>query len=255
MRTVQEIMEYLNGIAPFSTAEDWDNAGLLLGDPARAVRRAVVCLDLTREAAEFAVRTGADLVLTHHPAIFRPLRAVTPREPWYPLLANGIAVLSLHTNLDAAPRGVSDALRDALGLTPEEPSCEVSRFLLFGRCAETDARTFAEETKARFHAAGLSCAPRLTAGGGRFTRVAVCGGAGGEFWQDALRAGAGLLVTGEAKYHECVDAHNAGLPVLLLGHWLSEQFVLPRLRDWVQTFAPEIETRLFQEDVSVMGNI
>ena len=250
MLTVRQICACLDAAFPFSSAEDWDNVGLLLGDPGRDVRRAVVCLDLTREAAGFAAARDADLVLTHHPVIFRPLRSVTPREPWFPLLARGTAVLSLHTNLDAAPEGVSDALREALGLEPEIPDPgegSVSRFLAFGRCTETDADCFALRTAELFRGQGFDCVPRVT-GFGRFSRAAVCGGAGGEFWQDALRAGAGLLVTGEAKYHELVDACNAGLPVMLLGHWLSEQFILPRLEQRLRELDPGLRVDVFRED-------
>ena len=255
MTCVQDVYDYFDALAPFSSAEAWDNAGLLLGDPAREVRRVLVCLDLTGEAADMAVREKADLVLTHHPVIFRPLRAVTPAEPWYPLLAAGTAVISMHTNLDVAPFGVNDALREALGLVPEEAGEGVSRFLLFGRCEAMRAEEFALASAERIRARGLRCEPRLTGRGDeRVGRVAVCGGAGGEFWAEAKRAGAELLVTGEAKYHELVDAYNAGMPVMLLGHWLSEQFVLERMEEKVRALDGGFATTAYRGDISVLGN-
>ena len=246
---VQEVYELLDRHAPFSAQEDWDNSGLLVGDPEREVRRVLICLDLTREAAGLAEQLHADLVLTHHPVIFRAIRSVTPDEPWFRLLAQGTAVISAHTCLDAAEEGVSDALAEALGLEPLPTPAGLPPYLRLGECAEVTPEQFASELQESLWALGFDdCAPTLTEKDGAVSRVAVCGGAGGEFWREAKAAGADLYVTGEAKYHELVDAHNAGMPMLLLGHWLSEQFVLPRLADWLKEADPGLEIEVYLEN-------
>ncbi len=116
---ISELLKYLETFAPLSLAMDWDNVGLLIGDPSREITRALVTLDVTPNAVQKAVAMGADLILSHHPLIFRPLSKIT--DPLLlSLLENRIAVICLHTNLDVAPHGVNQALAEALGLESTE---------------------------------------------------------------------------------------------------------------------------------------
>ncbi len=112
---ISELLDRLETLAPLSLALDWDNVGLLLGDPRREIHRALISLDVTPNAVNRALETGADLILSHHPLIFRPLKRIN--DPLLLKLAeNRIAVISLHTNLDVAPDGVNQALAAKLGL-------------------------------------------------------------------------------------------------------------------------------------------
>lgn len=112
---ISELMKYLDSRAPLRTAEGWDNVGLLVGDPQRVANKALVAMDVTPAAARKALEAGADLIVSHHPLIFNPLKQIS--DPLLlTLIENKIAVICLHTNLDVAPGGVNQALADALGL-------------------------------------------------------------------------------------------------------------------------------------------
>ncbi|MBW6513490.1 MAG: Nif3-like dinuclear metal center hexameric protein [Candidatus Syntrophosphaera sp.] len=112
---ISELMAYIEEFAPLTLALDWDNVGLLVGDPKRPVNKVLISLDVTPNAVSKALQIGADLILSHHPLIFRPLNRIT--DPLLlQLIENKISVISLHTNLDVAPGGVNNALAEALGL-------------------------------------------------------------------------------------------------------------------------------------------
>ena len=125
MPTVADVMEALDRIAPSELAEEWDNVGLLLGDPEARCERALVSLEVDRKVLRRAARAGAQLVVSHHPAIFRPLSSVTSGEEGGKLLLEaarqGVALAAAHTNWDVAPGGVSDVLADLLDLRDREP--------------------------------------------------------------------------------------------------------------------------------------
>lgn len=243
MPTVQEIYAVLDAAAPFSAQADWDNSGLLFGCKEQPVKRILLCLDLTAKAAARAVEVGADLVITHHPAIFQPIRSIAEQQPIYPLLANRIALIAAHTNLDIAPQvGVNASLMQLLGLQPLEQQPTCSPFLLFGSCDEIDPVAFAQAALERYRTNGIDCAaPCLINGGQPITRFAVCGGAGSDFAAEAQALGAQILITGEAKHHERVDAINSGMSLLLLGHHASEVPVLPGLATFLQLQFPDLE--------------
>ena len=120
MATVQDILDFLEGIAPSYMKMDWDHIGLLCGSRSKVVRKVLVALDPFEHVCREAAETGADLLLTHHPLIFRPLEAVTDERAvtrgLMTLCAHGISAVNAHTNLDCAPGGVNDVLAAALGL-------------------------------------------------------------------------------------------------------------------------------------------
>ncbi len=114
MATVREIYQYLDGLAPFSLQMEFDNAGFLVGRGERAVSKILVSLDITEEVAEEAAELGAELIVSHHPVIFRPAKSVTDGDPdgrvLLALAEHRIAAICAHTNLDAVAGGVNDAL-------------------------------------------------------------------------------------------------------------------------------------------------
>lgn len=117
MYTLGDVLAVLNGIAPFDLAEDWDNAGLLIGGRGDPATRILLALDVGDKVAEEAAEWKADLIVTHHPAIFRPIKRVDSGDIVYQLIKQGIGVISAHTNLDAAEGGVNDCLASCLKLT------------------------------------------------------------------------------------------------------------------------------------------
>lgn len=121
MPTAKDIYRAIDGFAPFDTAEPWDNSGLLLGNMDAPVGGVLVALDATVPVADEARALGANLIVTHHPVIFDPVRRVDSDSALWRLIASGISVISAHTNLDMAPGGVNDALAQRLGLTDVRP--------------------------------------------------------------------------------------------------------------------------------------
>lgn len=229
--TIHDIVELLEEMAPPSLAEDWDNVGLMLGRTSAPVRRVLLALDMTAETVQQAIDYKADLLVTHHPAIFKKLGRITDgdwqQELLLRLAEHGIAVYSAHTNLDCVSSGVNDALVQRLGITNEDV-LDAGNGL--GRIGEVPAQSlteFAEHVKK-----ALRC-DYVTLGdaGKRVQRVAVCGGAGSDLIALALKLGADTLVTGDVKYHEAQKAVFSGLNIIDAGHQPTEWPILDKLAD------------------------
>lgn len=244
--TVGDIYRWLDSIAPFETQEGFDNAGLLIGDREAAVSRIILTLDLSESVVQQAVTEGAELIITHHPIIFTPLRRIDYRSPFGRMLLGltgaGISVIAAHTNWDKAPGGVGDTLAAVLGLTQLEPLDE------YVRLGVPDAPLTAAAFARRMTDA-LGTAPRLYGDADRsLGKIAVAGGSYGEGYAAALAAGADAFVTGEVKHHEILDAVAQGLVVFDGGHHATEQPAMPQLEKLLQAACRQngwpIETRL-----------
>lgn len=219
MRTVRDFYDYLDSIAPFASAEVWDNSGLLVGGFDRPVQRVAVVLDLNSETLEQAISLEADLIITHHPVIFKAQKAFLDDSLVYKLAENGISVIATHTPFDSAEGGVNDILAEKLELTKVEvlslSDCE--NLLRVGFTDTTDADEFAH-----FVSEQLGSAVRYCDGGKEIETVAVCGGAGAEFASEIAEMGIDAFVTGDVKYHELLDAKEAGLTLIAAGHFETE---------------------------------
>lgn len=240
MITVGEIYEALADWAPFETQEGFDNSGLLIGGAEQPVEFALLALDLTREVCEEAVRRRAQLVLTHHPLIFDPLRQVGSDSIPYRLIQAGIAVISAHTNLDKAPGGVSDTLADTLGLAEVEDVPGGDGCVKIGEFSRIfTGELLARRVKERLELPML----RLHDAGRPIRRVALCAGSGGSFLPQVLAAGADAYITGDVKHNQAVDAANAGLTLIDAGHYETEAIILEPARQFLQERFPAVEFR------------
>jgi len=240
---VQDIVDILERFAPTALAESWDNVGLLAGDPGAVVNGVLVSLDPLTPLVEEARKLGANLIVTHHPTIFRPISALRTDQPTGAFLARAIRhsinVIGWHTNLDAAEQGVNEVLARQLGLTdtspliPEPsgqfPGCGLGRI---GTCAPPWSP---EECIDRLHAA---CSPPWLLEAGprpdKVTTVALCGGSGSEFAEQALAAGADLYISAEIKHSVARWAEEAGLWIIDCGHFASEQVIVEPLRTMLE---------------------
>ena len=244
--TVSKILDYLWTLAPLSYKEDWDNVGFLLGRGNREVTGVLVALDATKAVAEEAERLGCQLVVTHHPVIFRGEKHITDADPLteahLAFLEKGIAVISMHTNLDCAPGGVNDVLAERLGLTHVEVLAdgETAGLIRMGDTREWDLPAFAAFVKERLSCPGL----RYVDGGRPVRRVAVGGGACCGFAQRALAAGCDTFITSDLKYHEFCEAAAMGLNLIDAGHFETENPVCPVLRDKLAARFPELRVHL-----------
>lgn len=244
--TVSDIISCLNDIAPFSSAESWDNVGLLVGNRSRVVRALLVALDPTNRLLDEARALGADTVVTHHPAIFRPLPAIDTADPTGRFLEQALGhklnIIACHTNLDSARRGVNDALAELLGLTDLQPLVAPAMQQPDGTGLGRVGRYPDSLTGSDFIARVLnllelpSC---LVAGPlpARINTVALCGGSGAEFAELARQRGADVYLSAEIKHHVARWAEECGFCVIDGTHYATEKPVVPllarRLREYV----------------------
>ena len=221
MTTAEALYDAVNAFAPFSTAVEGDSVGLLVGAPDDPVERVAVALDATRETVLAALEAGCQLLLTHHPVYFGFFADQPTDSPARLAAAEGLAVLCAHTNLDAAPGGVSDCLAAKLGLTGVAPlglAEEPAPMARVGRLAAPSAQALAAFAGEKLGSAGV----RFTPCAGSITTVVVCGGSGGDFLPAAKEAGAQALVTGESKHHLRLLARTLGVALIECGHFCTE---------------------------------
>lgn len=224
---VCDIYNRIDKIAPFSLQEGYDNSGLVIGSRDCEVRRVLVALDVTKEVAQEAVDTGAQLIVTHHPPIFKAIKRLDTDSAAVYLAAHGINVISAHTNFDSAV--MNDILCKKLGLSPTFP-LHIENNIPCGcvcECAPVSANDMAKKIKT-----ALGCkVVRFSDCGKNISRVAVCSGSGGDFLEDAIKHGCDALITGDVKHSVFIDAHNASLTVFDAGHFDTENIFCEKMRD------------------------
>jgi dinuclear metal center YbgI/SA1388 family protein len=225
----------LESLAPPALAEPWDNVGLLVGDRNEVVRRVMTCLTLTPDVAREALDEHVDLIVTHHPVLFRAVKQLTADTiegaMLLSLIRENVAVYSPHTAYDSAAEGINQQLAQGLGLSnivPLRPMPAADRLEISsaggGRRGTLTASITLQELSARLG--------RLLRVGGthmvgepdrRVQSIAVACGAAGEFQSDAIRAGCDAFITGEARFHACLEARAAGIALVLPGHFATER--------------------------------
>ncbi len=220
MRYVRDFYDYLDSIAPFSSQEMWDNSGLLVGSLDKPVERVAVALDLNEETLNQAISLEADLIITHHPVIFKAQKTFLADSIAYKLAENSMSVISTHTPFDSADGGINDILCDLLELTRVEVlDTKETEGLL--RVGFTDGYT--PEDFASFVSRQLNAEVRFCDGGKEIETVAVCSGAGSDFATEIAELGIDALVTGDAKYHDFLDAKENSLTLIAAGHFETEK--------------------------------
>ncbi len=223
MATVNDILEFFEEFAPVDTAMDFDNVGLLVGDKNRYVRRALVSLDITPEVVYEAERLECELIISHHPVIFQPLKKLEKGSAPYLLAQKGISAVCMHTNLDLSESfGVNLCLADAVGVKNAVKS-EKGECLFIG-CLEREmnADELAERVKFALDCKGL----RYTTANNKIKKAAVASGSGGSEIFAAAEEHCDALITGEIKHHELNAANEFGITVIDTGHFKSENVVI-----------------------------
>ncbi len=250
--TIYQFLEILHHITPEHLAEDWDNVGLLVGDPQQSVHRVLVALDPTRPLIDMAIQGRYDLVLTHHPIIFRPLKTLRTDTPTGRFVAeaarHNVSVIACHTNLDSVPGGVSDHLARLLGLEAFHPLVTSSRGCPetcgLGRIGAYPRSLSPEEFLARIHQ--VLQPPWLLEAGPRpakVTMVAVCGGSCSDLAETARQQGADVFLTAEVKHAVARWAEDAGLWLVDGGHFATEN---PVIRLFCDRLRQEVAQRGWQ---------
>lgn len=244
--TVRELYGLLNQKIPTSLSCEWDNDGLMCApDGAREVRRVLITLDVTAEAVEKAIASNCDLILSHHPLIFKGLKSISDEAPIpskvIKLISNGISVMSFHTRLDAVTGGVNDVLAEALGLCEVVPFGEEAIGRIGTLPEEMTAEDFAKKVKAALHAPSVLLADAARP----VRRVAVLGGSGSDDLEAARAAGADTYVSGELKYHQLTDAPEEGMNLIAAGHFHTEFPVCEALGAMLTALDPTVEVEIY----------
>lgn len=237
--TVKDIYDYLNLIAPFDTAEDWDNCGLTIGSFNKEVKKVYIALDVTNDVLKDAISFGADLVITHHPMIFNPVSQILCDGLVYKAVASGMSFIASHTCLDKANGGVNHCLAKKLGIKNLKTS-ENDVFLKFGNVEPCTAEEFAKKTKS-----ALGGVVSFTDAGKTIKTVALCSGSGGDLVAEAKAIGADAFLTGEAKHHEYLLSKDIDISIFVAGHFETENIVCEFLyKSLKEKFGDEVEIKV-----------
>lgn len=226
---VQDILGAVNAFAPFETQEKWDNSGLLVGSLWQEVDHVMVTLDISAEAVDQAVSLGCDLIVSHHPVIFSPLRSVPVENPVYQLAANGLAAICTHTPLDIARGGINDILvsmfREPMALNGEVFPLEESGC---GRIV-TLSRPLPVYTIAAIAKNVLGCSVvRYSDAGREVRRLGICSGSGASMLEEAADR-CDALLTGDIKHDRWYAAQDLDMSLIDCGHYHTEVVAVPYL--------------------------
>ena len=253
---VRDVMEVIEGFAPLSIQEKWDNSGLCIGSPDSRVSSILLGLDCTPELVDEAVECGADMIVTHHPLIFSGLKKISPDDKVgsavIKAISNGISIYAAHTNADKVLSGVSGAMASRMGLENVEILDEDGDGTGLGVVGNLPEPMSAEEViamvKSKFSLKAMRTSRPLTE---KISRVAVCGGSGGSLIGAAVRSGAQLYVSGDISYHNFFT--EDGFMIMDIGHYESEieivEILFSLLRKNFPTFAVRITQNIYSNPI------
>jgi dinuclear metal center YbgI/SA1388 family protein len=233
---VQDLVDYLHVIAPNHYQESYDNAGLIVGDPQSKVKGVVVSLDCTEEIVEEAILLGANLVVCHHPIVFKGLKRFNGsnyvERTVIKAIKHDIAIFAIHTNLDnVLNNGVNEMIASKISLTKLailRPNLQfdgngaVGAGIVGHLSPSIDTIVFFDKLKKEMD---LKMIKHTNICHSTINKVAVCGGAGSFLLSDAINSGAQAFITSDYKYHEFFDAENK-IIIIDIGHFESERFTI-----------------------------
>ncbi|MBE7050560.1 MAG: Nif3-like dinuclear metal center hexameric protein [Ruminococcaceae bacterium] len=259
MITSSDIREYINNVFPENFAFDRDNVGLILGRCDKEVKRVLITLDVDEKVAQEAMEKGADLIISHHPLMFYPIKRLTGNSPeertLRQLISGDISLISAHTNLDCSSGGLNDYLCEKLDIINtrviEVVASDEKGEHGFGRIGE-----FKEE----FSLLKIleRCKNVLGANGLRYTgredkmikRVAVNCGGGADLLDECISLGADLFITGDVKYNPFRNGYESGMAVIDAGHYETEHIVCELLEKVLKDKYPDIEFCISKENIA-----
>ncbi len=230
---IYEIIEFMEKFAPKELAEEWDNVGLLIGKPEYNVNKILVSLDVNNEVVDEAIDKNVDLIITHHPVIFKPLKNIS-NDIFIKLLKNNISVYSAHTNLDVTNGGVNDAFAKKINL---ENIYRIG-MLRVGKVAKITLSEFVNKIKKVFNVNGVRV---CGANEKTIEKVAVLGGSGGDLIYELNPNICDAFLTGEASYHHAQYADENNIALISIGHFETENPVVEKLVEIIkQNFNIEV---------------
>ncbi|MCM1005800.1 MAG: Nif3-like dinuclear metal center hexameric protein [Prevotella sp.] len=261
MMTVAEIAAAIEEFAPRRLQESYDNAGLQVGDPQQTVSGVILCLDVTTDILNEAVKRRCNMIVSHHPVLFGGMKHITPEDERGQIIisaiSHGVAIYAAHTNLDRTWEGVSYEIARSLQLTDMTVLCPDAKdptkgLGIIGNVSPKPALSFLRQIKEAFNVECLRYSrtmPKLT-----IRKVAVCGGAGASLIHDAVERGADIMVTGDVKYHDFTTFAGRIL-IADIGHYESEICTKKIFARILRDKFPELTTYLAESEVSPIACI
>ena len=250
--TVNELSRYMNEKIPRELSCSWDNDGLMCcPDGNREVKKALFTMDVTPEAIDHAIEGGYDVIISHHPLIFRGVKTVSG-DLGIPariikLIKNDVSVMSYHTRFDAVDGGVNDALADLFELTDvEKVECDGIELMRVGNLPEEmDIEHFTAVVCAKLGCEHLNYASNS----GKVYRLALVGGGGGSYIREARSSGADTYLSGEIGYHNLTDCKDSQINLVEAGHYFTERIALYNLSQFVREADESVECDFFESNV------
>ena len=248
--TVKEIYQKFEEKIPAYLRESWDNDGIMCcADGTAEIYRALVTLDVTEEVVDYAIERGFDLIVSHHPLIFKPLSSINEENhisrKVIKLLGSGISVFSFHTRADKMIGGVNDRLADMLGMYDAQPFGEGDLGRIGTIYEPMELQDFAYRIKQLVGADAV----RYADGFSDVHRVAIVGGDGKGYVKAALDAGADTYVSGRIGYNVMEEAPEMGINLIEAGHFFTEQHITEFFRDLILDFDPNIYVEIVDSNV------
>lgn len=279
---LKELIDALQRIAPLGIAESWDNVGLLVGDPASSIAKVMTCLTLSDGVLEEAIDRKIGLVVSHHPIPFRPLTRITTEDPTGRILwramQHSIAIYSPHTAWDNAHEGINRQLAGLLHLGNLRPLVPLNRAansqngnsqtgkvkqgtslddpmereLGCGVIGEFAKPVRIDDLVERLGVGIRGMSVRCTDSGERLVnRIGIVCGSGGSMLSKAAGERCDLFLTGEATYHQCLEAEARGVAMLMIGHFASEAFSMRKLAELLARVFPQLDVGASESESSV----
>lgn len=259
MIRLPEVVAFLREFAPPELAEDWDNVGLLIGDPADEIRSVLTCLTLTPNVADEAISRGVQLIVTHHPVLFRPVQRLTAETSegrvLLALIRAGISIYSPHTSYDSAADGINAQLarlfelRDVQPLRPNATLATEAQPAGSGRFGSlpstTSLRKLIERIKPALRVSTVQFVGDLDR---PITKLGIACGAAAEFLRDAAQHGCEALLTGEARFHSCLEAEATNIALILPGHFATERPAMEQLANVLHSRFAELIVQASQTE-------
>ncbi len=236
MAILHEIIDYLNTFAPFDLAEDYDNVGLLVGDKNKEIKKIIITLDVDEKVVEDAKEHGCDLIISHHPLIFTPLKKVSSDDSCarsvIALIKNGISLVSVHTNFDSADSGLCDLFLDKISDTTNRTSIDSNGI---GRIADLHNECKLSEILAKVKAEfDLSVLRYVGDQNKEISKIAVCNGGGADYVYSAKEMGADLYISGDIKYHHARFAYENDIALIEVPHYNAEIIFCEYMKEILQ---------------------
>ena len=248
---IKEVLSALERFAPLPLQESWDNAGLQVGLTETEVSGALLCLDVNEKIVDEAIQKGCNLIVSHHPLLFRGLKTISDltdvQRTVMKAIVHGICVISMHTNMDNAKGGVNFRIAEILGLRDVRffaskivDGIEAGSGVIGDLPEALAADDFVQAVKKAFDVECAMCNELLRR---KIQKVAICGGAGDFLLDEALKAGADAFITGEMHYHQYFG-YEQRIQICVIGHYQSEQFTSEIFREIIERECPGIRTEI-----------